>query len=1149
MASWTNKVAEGEVKLGPGWMAISKNPLTVQGGDVDRDERSVNEVGGEIKRYSRAEVLALYRPHQPMPRGMHEYPGVSSKHPFPPVSLEPAPYNEQEWLVLQGPRQPRAKTVLSGLGTSSVTGSTAPGIAAKMKSPSDATPINPRPGVAAILGERSNPSSVRNNGSSTSTAREYWPPNVTPSTAPNRQAPLRSRTLTALTMGSTSVESEWQRTTWSRKSTGDSERSRKAAPTPDRDQPLPRNTRDLSSLQNSNGDRSCKKDEDKTMDDKAEKVSDDRTLEGKTQEERNLSFQSNSSAQVWKYRDPQGIVQGPFSSQQLMEWLKAGYYKDDLQVCHVDSTEFQDLGIAFRLRKASPPGFASPSRDSKHDSSNHLVTNNDSSSPEILPDLRVTGTGMEGRSHEAPHEKAALPSSAVSPLSGAEDPLPVSNLPMDPLRASSLPNESQFAEFLMKTQEAELLRPSVLGRTAVMENTLERPPGRADVFALAENSSPVVEGQHFRHQISELPIPFTHRNLTPAMLANVHAAPSPPLSSHAASLMALDPAIAHASLVRRPEAEQRSVRSPPAGLAPLVPFWGESEPSSLGRNEVELHSLDDWNVADGLEPIMFEPEMEGIIEFSEKVSHSQSCEPKTSPLIESHSDALKEQHRLSTTVDASRNILSPLSSEQKECPGDPESTTDENHSWVDAGSASERNSLAKVGDGTRTEERRKVNSNSVEHTTDVSDQNRREFSTVDQPKISKSRSVGPSETSKNEPSVIVEQSSIVKVDEAPIAPWSKTINGDSKARTHRSLKEIQDEEHQLVIAQRRARNSSQSSPETLSSVSTWKGVVVPQAKPLAEIQEREVQEREVQRRESEKRMQSLSTVSGPSSGPNGAGTRTVWNTPASSLPTHSLREQMKIEEERKRRAEADAPSKGQQFHTTSSSWVAKVAGATATSSTPQSVAPIKPGPSSTSQSVKMSNQKKSLVSPTTPEDEMFWDSVTRKGTPSGPPARFAAAPTPKRPDDTHTSNVKQPVAISKVSSNSGITPSAFGIKLSQEFMTWCRGEMRVLTGSQDTTLAEFLVTLQSAEEIRDYILHYLGSSQKTTMFAEEFIRRKEFEFSENHPDPRDKGFSDISLSAKTKKHRRPRGSKVDPSMLGFTSSSTRLGSIEAPDMD
>lgn len=46
----------------------------------------------------------------------------------------------------------------------------------------------------------------------------------------------------------------------------------------------------------------------------------------------------------WWYRDPQGSVQGPFTTSHMQEWFSGGYFPADLQVCHEGGAGYEQLG-------------------------------------------------------------------------------------------------------------------------------------------------------------------------------------------------------------------------------------------------------------------------------------------------------------------------------------------------------------------------------------------------------------------------------------------------------------------------------------------------------------------------------------------------------------------------------------------------------------------------------------------------------------------------------------------------------------------------------------------------------------------------------------------------------------------------------------
>jgi hypothetical protein len=49
-----------------------------------------------------------------------------------------------------------------------------------------------------------------------------------------------------------------------------------------------------------------------------------------------------------------------------------------------------------------------------------------------------------------------------------------------------------------------------------------------------------------------------------------------------------------------------------------------------------------------------------------------------------------------------------------------------------------------------------------------------------------------------------------------------------------------------------------------------------------------------------------------------------------------------------------------------------------------------------------------------------------------------------------------------------------GPSMSNEFKMWCSAQMQSLTGSEDLTLIEFLMSLSSPADIKEYVAQYLG---------------------------------------------------------------------------
>lgn len=88
-----------------------------------------------------------------------------------------------------------------------------------------------------------------------------------------------------------------------------------------------------------------------------------------------------------------------------------------------------------------------------------------------------------------------------------------------------------------------------------------------------------------------------------------------------------------------------------------------------------------------------------------------------------------------------------------------------------------------------------------------------------------------------------------------------------------------------------------------------------------------------------------------------------------------------------------------------------------------------------------------------------------------------------------SSSSKQPNHNSKASTAS-TSSDEFGAKMSPVLERWCKEQMLKLNGTDDLTLVSFCMTLNDPNEIRQYLVTYLGSSPQVNNFANEFIHRK-----------------------------------------------------------
>lgn len=62
----------------------------------------------------------------------------------------------------------------------------------------------------------------------------------------------------------------------------------------------------------------------------------------------------------WYYRDPQGKVQGPFTATEMLEWYRAGYFDETLNVRRVCDPQFIELGDLLKACSGSVPFISMP---------------------------------------------------------------------------------------------------------------------------------------------------------------------------------------------------------------------------------------------------------------------------------------------------------------------------------------------------------------------------------------------------------------------------------------------------------------------------------------------------------------------------------------------------------------------------------------------------------------------------------------------------------------------------------------------------------------------------------------------------------------------------------------------------------------------
>jgi len=198
------------------------------------------------------------------------------------------------------------------------------------------------------------------------------------------------------------------------------------------------------------------------------------------------------------------------------------------------------------------------------------------------------------------------------------------------------------------------------------------------------------------------------------------------------------------------------------------------------------------------------------------------------------------------------------------------------------------------------------------------------------------------------------------------------------------------------------------------------------------------------------------------------------------------------------------------------------------------------------------------------DDEMFWEMPSEPQQPrhaqrgSGPP--LAGAWGAKQQQAVQAASPAGGAAFPSLSSSQGSQPQGRRAQrsgeqqqqqqqasrfnpgnsgaMSEGFTTWCKRQMRDLNGSEDMTLVEFLMSLNSEKEIKEYVEFYLGKTAKTNKFTTEFLFRMEEETKRTlKRDGAEGRFESVdpakaAPAGKAKKGKK-KGKKLDASLLGF----------------
>jgi hypothetical protein len=94
------------------------------------------------------------------------------------------------------------------------------------------------------------------------------------------------------------------------------------------------------------------------------------------------------------------------------------------------------------------------------------------------------------------------------------------------------------------------------------------------------------------------------------------------------------------------------------------------------------------------------------------------------------------------------------------------------------------------------------------------------------------------------------------------------------------------------------------------------------------------------------------------------------------------------------------------------------------------------------------------------------------------------------PSKSQTKKVSTNIQQTRSTPVSSSSAEEFGATMSPAIEKWCKEKMQQINGSNDLTLVAFCMTLNDANEIRQYLTTYLGSTPQVNNFATEFINKR-----------------------------------------------------------
>lgn len=134
--------------------------------------------------------------------------------------------------------------------------------------------------------------------------------------------------------------------------------------------------------------------------------------------------------------------------------------------------------------------------------------------------------------------------------------------------------------------------------------------------------------------------------------------------------------------------------------------------------------------------------------------------------------------------------------------------------------------------------------------------------------------------------------------------------------------------------------------------------------------------------------------------------------------------------------------------------------------------------------------------PSIANDAQLWQDVPVRGKKQATSATPSKTSTPQRAAPTAQQSAT-PASNSKPANTAAGTGDAFNlgsdVHMSREMTDWCSKQLQSVTGSSDTTLATFLYTLDTDDQVSEYTHAYLGQSSQVDDFIKGFIQHREFD--------------------------------------------------------